>query len=55
MASFYNTEITTNWSKYYQNQMAEYFLTEGFANDPALDIDCSCDAFRGKETCRFLP
>jgi len=55
MASFYNPHIATNWSAYYQNQMADYFETEGFADDPAPNPDCSCASFRGEEACPYLP
>jgi hypothetical protein len=55
MASFVNPDIATNWSAYYQNQMADYFDTEGFADDPSPEPDCSCAGFRGETSCPYLP
>lgn len=55
MASFVNPDIATNWSAYYQNQMADYFDTEGFAADPDPQPDCTCAGFRGEEPCPYLP
>jgi len=55
MASFVNPDIATNWSAYYQAQMADYFDTEGFEDDPSPEPDCSCAAFRGEEPCPYLP
>jgi hypothetical protein len=55
MASFVNPHIATNWSAYYQHQMADYLDTEGFVADPSPQPDCSCAAFRGEEDCPWLP
>ena len=53
MAAFLNVEMPTDWASYYQNQMAEFFDTDGFAGDPAPQPDCTCPI--EPETCRFLP
>jgi hypothetical protein len=52
MAAFYNPEIATDWARYYQTQMAEYYDTEGFASEPSPEVDCPCPM--QAETCRWL-
>jgi len=53
LAAFYNPEIPVDWSAYYQNQMAEFFDAEGYADEETPEPDCPCPVEPG--TCRFLP
>ena len=55
--AFPDSTLPVNWGAYNQNQIAEFFLTEGYSEGfgvegeiPGLDCDCPLSA----DTCRFL-
>jgi len=52
MASFSNPELPVDWSTYYQSQMAEYFDTEGYRDEPMMDPDCPCPV--SADSCDYL-
>ncbi len=48
----YNPEEQFRWGQYTQNQMAEFFITDGYSLQEPLDLDCPCPL--DAETCRFI-